>query len=274
MLHVLNQVLYVLSLLCVPIQLITQKFTKLFLIDSCPQFIWRLFPRYDKLELIGVTQHNPVQMFNLFLFSHLETVDENLSLRFGDNEEMLPFLQDGAVTLIYTQGVYLDVVFLYIICTDICLSLLKSVYQQTCNGWILRNVDDVRLCLLLLKVRAYNGQTDLLKGFISTFLQLLFPLPFLIKLLLHLVLGFHGFSEFLDLILQEQHLVLVLHLDHLHVVHVNHLWRLLYHSLVLLGVLKLLSQSFNLSSELLVRTLYLDVFLRLGANFGGILGES
>jgi hypothetical protein len=94
MLHVLNEILDIFGLLAVSVQFVSQEFTILILIDCRSQFIRGLFTWNDKLELIGMTKNNPVQMFYWFFVSHLETIDKHFGLGFGHDVKLFAFLND------------------------------------------------------------------------------------------------------------------------------------------------------------------------------------
>lgn len=276
MLHVLNKTLDIFGLLWIIVEFITQKLPKLiFVVGGWAEFIRGFLSRNYKFELVGVAQNYPVQMLDLLLFSDLETVHKNFRLRFWNDEELFSLLKDWTVTLVDTQCVDLDVVFFNLCSTDCCLTFLKPVNQQASNSGIFRDVDNVGVSLLLLHVGTSDDRkTCLLQRFVSAVLKLLFPFSFLLELLFDLFLGFHLFSELWDFIFQKENLILILNLNHFHVVHVNCLCWFLDNFLIVAGLLKLPSQLLNFSSELLVRSFDLDVLLRLGTDLWGVLGKS
>ena len=74
-----------------------------------------------------MTQNDPVQMLYFLLFCHLETIHKYFRFRLWSDEELLAFLQNGAMALVNTQSVDLYIVLLNLTGTNICLTLLKSI---------------------------------------------------------------------------------------------------------------------------------------------------
>ena len=94
MLHVLNQVLDIFSLIAVPIELITKEFAVLIFINGCSKLIWSFFSWNNELELICMPEYNSVKMLDLLFFSNLEPVHKDFRLWFGNDKELLTFLKD------------------------------------------------------------------------------------------------------------------------------------------------------------------------------------
>jgi hypothetical protein len=222
MLHVLNETLDIFGLFWIIVEFIAQKLAELIFVGGWAKFIRGFLSRNHKFKLVSMTQNYSVQMLDLLLFSDLETVHKNFGLRFGDDEELFSLLNDWTVALVYAQCVDLDVVFFNFCSTNWCLALLKPIDQQASDSRIFRDVDDVRVSLLLLHVGTSDDwQTSLFQCFISAVLKLLFPFSFFFELLFDFLLGFHLFSELWDFIFQKQNFVLVFNLNHFHVVHVD-----------------------------------------------------
>ncbi len=202
MLHVLNEILDIFGLLAVSVQFVSQEFTILILIDCRSQFIRGLFTWNDKLELIGMTKNNPVQMFYWFFVSHLETIDKHFGLGFGHDVKLFAFLNDWAMLFVDTKSINLDVILLNLAGTDLCFTFFESVNQEPCNRWIFRNVDNVRsFSVLLLHTRTENRETCLFECFISALFEFFLFLSFFLELLFDLLFWFHHFSHFGDFIL-------------------------------------------------------------------------
>jgi hypothetical protein len=107
-------------------------------------------------------------------------------------------------------------------------SFFESVNQESCNGGVFRNVDNVRSFIILLHAGTKDCKTGLSEGLISALFEFFLFLSFLFEFLFNFLFGFHHFSHFRNLILKEQNFILVFDLDDFHVVHVNCLWSLLY----------------------------------------------
>lgn len=97
------------------------------LVGSGSQLIGCLFPRNDQFELVCMSEHNSIQVFDFFFFSDLETVDEYFGFGFGSDVELFALLSDGTMTLVDTQGVDFDIVFFDFIGTDGGFALFQLV---------------------------------------------------------------------------------------------------------------------------------------------------
>lgn len=275
MLHVLNETLDVFGLFWIVVEFIAQKLSELIFVGGWAEFIRGFLSRNHKFKLVCMTQNYSVQMLDLLLFSDLETVHKNFGLRFGDDEELFSLLNDWTVALVDAQCVDLDVVFFNFCSTNWCLALLEPIDQQASDSRIFRDVDDVRVSLLLLHVGTSDDwQTSLFQCFISAVLKLLFPFSFFLELLFDFLLGFHLFSKLWDFIFQKQNFVLVLNLNHFHVVHVNCFRRFLDNFLIGASLLKLSSKLLNLSTQFLIRSFDLNILFGLSADLWSILGKS
>lgn len=147
---------------------------------------------------------------------------------------------------VHTKSIDFDVVFFDFTGTNLGFSFFESVNQESCNGGVFRNVDNVRSFVVLLHAGTKDCKTGLFEGLISALFEFFFFLSFFFEFLFNFLFGFHHFSHFRNLILKEQNFILVFDLDDLHVVHVNCLWSLLYDFLTFKGLFQFLTQTLDL----------------------------
>ena len=129
MFHILNKIFHIFRFICISVEFIAQKLTKLVFVDCSSQLIRSLFTRYDKFELVCMTKDNSIKMFYLLFLSDLETIDKNFGLRLRNNEKLFFFLKNWTMSLINTKCVYLDIILLHLICTYVCFTLLQFINQ-------------------------------------------------------------------------------------------------------------------------------------------------
>lgn len=160
MFHVLDETFYIFSFISISIKFVTKKLPKLVFINSGSELIRSFLTRYDKFKLISMTKDNPIKMFYLLFLSYLESINKDFSFWFGNDEEFLFLLENRAMSFINTQGINFDVILFDFIRTNVGLTFLQFINQQTSDGRILWNVNNVGLILGLLKIgSSNNGKT-------------------------------------------------------------------------------------------------------------------
>lgn len=127
MLHILDEILEIFSFIRIAIQFISKKLTKLILIYGGSELVRSFFSRNNKFKLICMSEHNPIEMFNFLLLSHLETINKDLCLGFWNDVKLFSLLQDGAMSFIDTKRIDFNVVLFDLICTNVCFSLFKFI---------------------------------------------------------------------------------------------------------------------------------------------------
>lgn len=202
MFHILDETFNIFGFIGISIKFITKKLSKLIFIYGRSQLIWGFFTRYDKFEFISMTKNNSIKMFNLLFLSNLESIDKNFSFWFRNDKKLFSLLENRTMSLVNTQSINFDIILFNFIGTNVGFTLFEFINQQTSNGRILRDVDNVWLILRLLEICSSNNcKTCFFQCLISAFLKFFLSFPFFLQLFFKLFFGFHYIFELSDFVL-------------------------------------------------------------------------
>lgn len=96
-----------------------------------------------------MTKSNPVEVVNLYFFVDDGAVDEDLSLRVRLNVNFVLLVVNRAVTRHDTQDIELNVIFLTLFSSYLCLFLLYVIEEHTQQSRVLRHIHDIRVFLFI-----------------------------------------------------------------------------------------------------------------------------
>lgn len=140
MLQFLKEYLNVLSFIGISIQTIVQELP----ISSHTLHQIDFLARNNELEGICMAEGYSIQVLYLYPFIHVQTVDKEPRVLVREDENLSSLVDDRTVPLHNTESIELNIILFSLISSNFNLPLLQVIHQHASQGWIFRNIHDIR----------------------------------------------------------------------------------------------------------------------------------